>query len=47
MSSIKLEKIERYSSDPRKEHIEDFRGNVRHIIEMIVWGEKAGLGFFE
>jgi hypothetical protein len=42
-----MNQIEKFAEDPRKESIEEFRGYIRHLIEMVVWGEKEGNNYFE
>ena len=45
--STVLNQIEKYAEHPRKEGIEEFRSNMRHLIEMIVWSEKTGEDYFQ
>jgi len=44
-ASAKLNQIEAFSTEPRRDRVEEFRGHVRHLIEMLVWGEREGQSF--
>lgn len=47
LNSQRMNLIEKFAEDPRKDQTEEFRANIRHLVEMIVWGEKENQGFFE